>query len=233
MYKFINENAEAILEDADKPKGKFEKYIKNYLGTLNIDLLSKNAEKYKSNYRHFYKLRFYSSDSEFFVKYFKSLQEIHTDDLENDTDTLKTLEELIKKFENYTKTIQLSFATKLLHSIDPQKPIYDQFIAAFYMLPDLENIREREDKLPVCRDIYDFLEKEYKRIINNKLLSKAIKIFRTKINQIDLTNEEKENAKKITDVKIIDFYIWQFSKMMKDPKQMNGNDFRKKIKYEM
>ena len=101
------------------------------------------------------------------------------------------------------------------------------------MLPDLENIREREDKLPVCRDIYDFLEKEYKRIINNKLLSKAIKIFRTKINQIDLTNEEKENAKKITDVKIIDFYIWQFFKMMKDPKQMNGNDFRKKIKYEM
>ena len=55
MYKFINDNAEAILEDADKPKGKFEKYIKNYLGTLNIDLLSKNAEKYKSNYRHLLK----------------------------------------------------------------------------------------------------------------------------------------------------------------------------------
>ena len=72
-----------------------------------------------------------------------------------------------------------------------------------------------------------FLEKEYKRIINNKLLSKAIKIFRTKINQIDLTNEEKKNAEKI-----IDFYIWQFSKMMKDSKQMNGNGFRKKIRYE-
>ena len=41
-----------------------------------------------------------------------------------------------------------------------------------------------------------------------------------------------KNAEKITDEKIIDFYIWQFSKMMKDSKQMNGNGFRKKIRYE-
>ena len=58
-------------------------------------------------------------------------------------------------------------------------------------------------------------------------MPKAIEIFKTKVKQLDL-----KNAEKITDEKIIDFYIWQFSKMMKDSKQMNGNGFRKKIRYE-
>lgn len=223
MYKLINDNAEAILEEADKPKGEFKKYIKDYLGTLAIDLLSKDAEKYKSNYKNFYKLIYYSSDSPFIGDYFRILQE----------GNFVKIEELIEKFEKSTDSIQLSFATKLLHSIDPHSPIYDQFIAAFYLLPDWGNKKEIEDKVFICGEIYRFLKEEYERIIKNKLLSKAIRKFRIKINQIDLTNEEKAKAKNITNEKIIDFYIWQFSKMMKDPKQMNGDGFRKKIKYEM
>ena len=56
--------------------------------------------------------------------------------------------------------------------------------------------------------------------------SSCVQLF-VRIPQLDL-----KNAEKITDEKIIDFYIWQFSKMMKDSKQMNGNGFRKKIRYE-
>jgi len=58
-------------------------------------------------------------------------------------------------------------------------------------------------------------------------LERSSKIFVAEVPQLDL-----KNAEKITDEKIIDFYIWQFSKMMKDSKQMNGNGFCKKIRYE-
>ena len=134
----------------------------------------------------------------------------------------KKLDELIK---DESGSIHFSFTTKLLHTLNQNLPIYDKYIAAFFLFPDWQD--KNAGKESICNGIYEFLKYEYQRIQKEKILPKAIEIFKTKVKQLDL-----KNAEKITDEKIIDFYIWQFSKMMKDSKQMNDNGFRKKIRYE-
>lgn len=216
MYKFINENAEAILEEAEKTyKDGLRGYVECYLKTLKWkELNSTNKEKYIRNYKKFYAMnaaRIKKEDSEnFYNEYFGILC------LGEKT----PLNKLIDKLQDKTNSIQFSFATKLLHTLDHHQPIFDKYIEAFFLFPD------RQGKKSVCLDIYDSLKEEYQRIKDCGLLFNAINAFKIEILKKNLSQE-------ITDEKIIDFYIWQFSKMMKDPNQMKSNGFRKKIRYEM
>ena len=214
MYKFINENAEAILEEAENTyKDGLRGYVECYLKTLKWEELnSANKKEYIRNYKKFYAMNAARLSSEFYNKYFGILC----------SGEEKKLDELIK---DESGSIHFSFTTKLLHTLNQNLPIYDKYIAAFFLFPDWQD--KNAGKESICNGIYEFLKYEYQRIQKEKLLPKAIEIFKTKVKQLDL-----KNAEKITDEKIIDFFIWQFSKMMKDSKQMNGNGFRKKIRYE-
>lgn len=75
MYKFINENAEAILEEAENTyKDGLRGYVECYLKTLKWEELnSANKKEYIRNYKKFYAMNAARLSSEFYNKYFDIL----------------------------------------------------------------------------------------------------------------------------------------------------------------
>lgn len=102
-------------------------------------------------------------------------------------------------------TIQFSFATKLLHTIDNNKPILDSKVAI------LTNIKpkgsDRDTKIRSCIEIYDSLEKLYAELKEDYKIKKVISKFRLKF---------EANDEKISDTKVLDFIMWSLGKLKKE-----------------
>ena len=88
--------------------------------------------------------------------------------------------------------------------MNPHLPIYDAWVASFYFL----SAKGRNDaaKIRAYETSYDFLVKEYQRIIREELLAPSIKRFKT----------ELDDSRNQTDEKIIDWLIMSFAKLAKD-----------------
>ena len=102
------------------------------------------------------------------------------------------------------RTIQFSFATKLVHMINRSKPIYDSRVRDFYYLPEAKPKQEFNIRLDNYLRSYDFLCREYERIIRENLLEYSIGIFRHEF--------KNEN---FSEIKIIDSLIWSFINLAK------------------
>jgi hypothetical protein len=98
------------------------------------------------------------------------------------------------------KSLQFSFASKLVHMINPIEPIFDRMIRDFYFLPEFQTSKDFKRKVSERILIYDFLKCEYKRIIEDSLLKEPIIKFRQQL-----------KPKTFTDEKIIDSLIWGFA----------------------
>ena len=95
-------------------------------------------------------------------------------------------------------SLQFSFASKLVHMIEPSKPVFDSLIERFYFLPasTASGMKRLGDRMKS----YDFLVKEHARILRDGLLSDAIAKFRDRFGGFNLAEE-----------KIIDSLVWSFA----------------------
>ena len=100
------------------------------------------------------------------------------------------------------KTIQFSFATKLLHTIDNHLPIYDA--EASRILGVRVSGKTKDEKIKSCIGTYKKMKSIYLEILNDKEILKLIKKFKEKF-------KLKENE--ITNEKILDFIIWSLGKL--------------------
>jgi len=76
------------------------------------------------------------------------------------------------------KTLQFSFASKLLHTLDPHKPIYDSHVKTFYRFSAPYSTRSFESRLQSLLTFYDFLRAEYEKVLGDGLLQEPICRFR-------------------------------------------------------
>ena len=101
------------------------------------------------------------------------------------------------------KSMQFSFATKLLHTIDNDKPIYDTEIGSLtYSKP-----KHSDDKDTTIRsyiNLYNNLESLNAELLKNDKIQKVISEFRL---QFDVDKE------KVSDVKALDFIMWSLGKI--------------------
>ncbi|MGD1069673.1 MAG: hypothetical protein ABSB15_05990 [Bryobacteraceae bacterium] len=104
---------------------------------------------------------------------------------------------------NGRRSLQFSFATKLLHTADRRTPIYDSFVASFYFFQPLDGDRALQDRIDHLLSFQNFLSAEYKRILENGFLASSIQAFRSKF-----------NPQHFTDVKIVDLLIWAWAKVL-------------------
>ena len=102
----------------------------------------------------------------------------------------------------------MSFATKLLHTLDNSKPIFDAEVSAVINKRVTGNIKE--EKIKSAKDIYAYLENLYLVLVGNEKIQEVIKEFRAKFSV---------DTKRITDQKVLDFLIWSLGKL----KRRNGN----------
>jgi hypothetical protein len=112
---------------------------------------------------------------------------------------------------NGVKTLQFSFATKLLHMVNPRLPIYDSRIARFYLFQEPSADQPLERRIDGFCAFYSFLANEYARIIASGQLGGAIASFRQRL-----------APQKHTDEKILDWLIWTFVGRVDDGALLNG-----------
>ena len=123
----------------------------------------------------------------------------------------KILEELYKlPTLREKKTIQFSFATKLLHTINNNKPIFDSEVAAIIHRKVSGN--NKKSKIESCREIYSFLEDLYFILVKEKKIKKVISKFRSRF---DIAQNQ------ITDIKILDFIIWSLGRLERNKVRKN------------
>lgn len=95
-------------------------------------------------------------------------------------------------------SLQFSFASKLVHMIDPSKPVYDSLVEKFYFLP--APTKSGIGRLGDLMKSYQFLANEHARIVRDGLLGDAIAKFRDRFGSFNLA-----------DGKIIDSLVWSFA----------------------
>ena len=206
MYNLINTNIDRIL---DHFRDELNNHVKDYLFLVN-NLKDVSTELYQKEYCKFWALDVARLSKKYLEAYFNKLQA----SLENCPNIERIARDLydIPINKSGKKMLQFSFATKLLHTIRKDVPIYDSKVSAFYFfLPPLgESIENR-----ICKFIeyYDFLTREYKRILENGLLIKSIEAFQSRFKPFPMGFGK---------IKIIDSIIWFFVKMMNTGEQING-----------
>ncbi len=195
MYCLINRHIDVILKAIP------ESYVTDY------DWLIQNVRQvgtadYQAKYRRYWGMDAAHLSAGFREAYFNELRSA----LDNPTDlgTLVARLHETPTYGNGRRSLQFSFATKLLHTTDRRTPIYDSFVAAFYFFEPLGPARPLEDRIRKLVSFHDFLSAEFARVLAGGLLAKSILAFRSRF-----------MPQCFTDERIIDALIWAYVDLLK------------------
>jgi hypothetical protein len=194
-YSLINQNIDLLLETL---KPDVEVYVNLLAKLRSCQDVATNLE-FRKAYQEFWILYPARLSAEFTDYYFAELGRRRFDSKISVEAVARTLLQ-VPTHSNGKRSVQFSFASKLVHMLRPSLPIYDGMVAQFFFLPDITKIEGSEKKLAKLCEFYDFLVDEYKRVLGEGLLADAILKFRS---QFSVRNE-------YTDEKIIDALIWKF-----------------------
>ena len=159
---------------------------------------SELTEDYKRDYRSFWGMNRAMFSPEFYDAYFNLLAEGLRQGERRSLDIREVLKRLYDA-PNNRKALQFSFATKLLHTIDPTLPVYDRMVAYFYFLDLPKTSQTLSNRIDALAGLHRLLVQEYARVREEGLLAPALAAFR-----------EAYQPKHFTDEKIIDTLIWSF-----------------------
>jgi len=196
MYNLINNNIPMTLQKIEGP------WVNEY-DWLISHLQDCDQPAYQRRFKVFWRLNAARLCEPFCEAYFQELQSAR----ENipDLSHLAMALHATPTHQNGRRSLQFSFASKLLHMVSPSMPIYDSLVAAFYFY------EEPSRKLPMNRRVdslvgfHSFLCTEYQRILKNNLLAPSIAAFRKKFHPQNFSDE-----------KIIDSLIWGYVSLSKD-----------------
>jgi hypothetical protein len=185
IYYIINNNFD------DKLFKKLIDLTKDYYELISIK--NYQSEEFMKKYRKFWTMGPARLHKDYYDKYFETLLKLKEKSEFDEIDELKNVLSLDK--ERY----QFSFATKLLHTVNKDLPIYDKYIGKFYLLDE----QPKERKI----EVYSFLINEYKRIIERKIFDPIINKARKFLSAENII---------ISDIKYIDSIIFLFSKELEN-----------------
>lgn len=192
---WIESNAHTILKGLDESIA-----VYNFLQTrfqqkedVTKDLL------FQFVFRSFYRLDNAGLGDPFKTRYFELMQEFRDPSSFDFASVLCPLYHI--KTLRDKKSFQFSFATKMLSTIDPKRPVYDQEVAKMFGYRPLPG-GAFEDKLKIYLDRYRHIEDSYSQILSDKLLPGTFSAFDKKFHQHGLS-----------DVKRLDFIFWAAGKV--------------------
>ena len=202
MYTLIKSNIDLILNSPN-----IFNDIQQYLQIIRLfpQIDVSNDGNFQKIYRKYWRLNAARLQQTFFEVYFDLLEK------SKDHSDLK-IEKISRKLyktstgKDGKKSLQFSFASKLIHTINNTEPVYDSMITTFYFLPQPQSNWNFERKLKNALENYQFIKNEQKRILKEGLLDFEIEKFREYFNL--------ENV--YTDQKIIDTLIWKFVTLLRD-----------------
>ena len=178
---FNEERVKIALKNAEV--GLF-KYLK-IMEMLNKVDVSKDSE-FQRKYNHFYKMR--SRTEEFYSVYY--------DLLESSKKSGITFDEALKYIHRKLGRVEASFCSKMVATINPEKPIWDKFV--------LENLNLKvplpysKNRIEKVIELYQEIESWYDEFLKTDEALKMINLFDHKYESIPITNLKK-----------IDLVLWQ------------------------
>ena len=149
------------------------------------------SDAFQREYKTFYRLNTVGLTDEQKQRYFElmSNRAIRLEVILNELYKLPT--------RKNTHSIQFSFATKLLHTLDVNQPIYDSNVGTMFNLKVVGNTKEQ--KIRSCLEIYNFLKSTYRSMLSDGKVRSLISAFR---------EEFGYDENDISDTKVLDFLIW-------------------------
>lgn len=208
MYRLINNNINLLLDGISK-----ETHIDPYISICKSYKNQKsNTPEFKKTYRSFYQLNAARLSDDFCESYFSLLEESRDNDTVNVEDITNRLYDLESNSKG-THAVQFSFASKLVHTVNDDFPIYDSMVSAFYFFPDVKPNWDKKRKIQEYLESYQFLRNEYCRIMENNLLEVAMEEFRERF----AVGDEYSN------MKLIDTLLWRFTALLKSGAIRNGD----------
>lgn len=150
----------------------------------NVDV-SKN-EAFQKRFTGFYRVR--RSKERFLQKYYSLMQS-----LKNKETSYKEIINCLYTFEG---KIEASFSSKLLATLNPEMPIWDQYVLAN---AGIESPKPYNVTIEMCINKYETLKMFYKNFLKSE---KAL-------NMISEFNERLPEYQHFTNIKKIDLMFWQ------------------------
>lgn len=164
-----------------------DKYLLIMKGLHEVNISSIKGESFRKQYCNFYRMN--RRSKEFKTCYFKIFENLK---IKNADD----FDLVIDKISETTNRIEASFSSKMVASINANKPLLDSII-----LNNLEikfpkhSSSERSIKIKL---IYKELEDNYQNFLKTKSAKNWLNLFDKKIGKFNISNTKK-----------IDFIIWQ------------------------
>ncbi len=201
-YEIINRNIDLILGNIDEDLD-----IRTYLTLLsrfrNVDVTWDT--EFQKKYCRYWRLFGAGLSQDFRSAYFELMEGSKGRALPSIRELTRILS-TVPSNSLGRRTLQFSFASKLLHTLDPHRPIYDSMVATFYRFSVPNPTKSFEGRLQSFLSFYDFLVAEYKQVLTNRLLEQPIAIFRNHFSGSD----------EYTDEKIVDTLIWRLVDLKKN-----------------
>jgi hypothetical protein len=203
ICNYIKENEKLIISNLKYKDVKAYIYIFENVKKYNV----KESKEFQKNYKLFYKLNNAGLTNEIIDKYFEVMEKAKIN--------LVSVDEIVYELYKYKRrkgdySVQFSFATKLINTVNNEYPIFDSKVKILFGFPNLYG------KFHNCSEILErykiqhkYLNNVISDIINNKLLLTTLFEFDSKF----------EYAKSISIVKKIDFLFWEAGKLLVNSKK--------------
>jgi len=189
VINLIGEHKKEIFNKLSKDKKSFNDY--NYiLSEFKTDNISNNTE-FKKVYKRFYVLNRGGLGPKLIDRYFELLQQKETN-LKNILTELSKIPRL-----NGKPAILLSFASKLIHTVNNNQPIFDSRVAKIFDIKLNYGIKDVNERINNRLAAYNLLKKKFSEVLANQEIRKIIKDFKDKLGE------------NIGDVKMLDFILWK------------------------
>jgi len=195
MYDLINCNVTRLLETVDRSD--IDQYVWMIRELHNRDV--SQHQEFQQKFCSYWALNGAGLGQGFRAAYFSLLEQAkclsEPVTVEGITRTLYEIPINAKE----EKALQFSFASKLVHMVNPRLPVYDRMVESFYFLPR-SYTGTPEKKLANLLRSYRFLVREHDRVLRQGLLNPAI----------DALRRHFRCPADYSDEKIIDTLIWKF-----------------------
>lgn len=162
-------------------------FIMNNLNSVDVSVYK---SEFQTKFNGFYRVRQRSED--WYKTYFAILER-------NKSNTFLGFYDVLFEMYNEFDRVETSFSSKLLHTVNPNMPIYDSKVIEALSISKIQGDNRFEKAL----NNYKMLCDKYAKYFQTPNCSNAIMMFDTYF---------PEYANEISDVKKIDFFLWIFSK---------------------
>lgn len=177
-YSFNNFKKTAIIRYLSLDK---YKYLKEHLYKCDVS----SAKYYQKRFNAFYRVRRDEKWRTIFYNYFESIK----------NDKCIKFEDILLYLYDKTGNIEASFSSKMLATINPNMPIWDQYVLSNLDLEVKGN--NKKEKLKNTIDIYYQIVKIEKDKLKDNEIQKAVTEFKEYFSEYNLS-----------DIKILDYILW-------------------------